>query len=62
VVPDDALGLEAGQHRPHRGIAGRIGEALANVFGGRLAEPEEDVHDLALAARELLRLGHMLQP
>src|ERR1051325_3137845 len=47
---DHALGLELGQHRPHRRIAGRIGEPLPDLLRRSLAaDLEEDVEDLALA-------------
>ena len=49
---DVALVLEDAQLGAYGGIAGVAGELRHHVGGGRAAKAVEDVHDLALAARE----------
>ena len=54
LVPDDPLGLQLGQHGPHRGVAGRVGQLEADLLGGGLvAQLVQGVHDLAFAAGEV---------
>ena len=45
------------QQGPHGGITGRTGNILLNFLRGRLIETIHCVHDLALAAGEVLIFG-----
>jgi hypothetical protein len=55
VVAQPAFLLEPHQHGADGGVARGIGEPGADLLGGgAVAEGEDGVHDLALAARELL--------
>ena len=62
------------EDRPYGGVAGRVGEALENLTGGRAPLPVDDVHDLPLAPAQpqdvlvfhvvlilLLKIQHMLK-
>ena len=53
LVPHVALVFEDAQHRAHGRIAGRIGEPVEDLRGGRAAAAVQDVHDLPLAAAEV---------
>src|SRR5262249_45907852 len=60
-VADVPLVLEDTEHRAHGRVPGRIGQALEDLAGGRLALAVEDLHDLSFPPREVgegLLRGH----
>src|SRR5689334_5581376 len=52
LVREMPLVLEEVEHRPHRGVARRVRQMVADVADQRAAEPIDDIHDLSLPATE----------
>src|SRR5215469_353512 len=57
-MADVALLFQHAQHGAHGRVAGGIVHSLAHFGGGGLAVAVEDVHDLPLAAAQLVGLAH----
>src|SRR5215470_8662164 len=58
LVANVAPLLEEAEERAHRRIARRIGEIVHHLVCGRAPASVQDVHDLALAARQRIGLLH----